>query len=444
MSDLRKYALGLEREIVPPDLSQLERVATRRGRQRATTLVAAAVLALSALISLFPDGTPGRTLPAVTPVPTVTDIAGLNSLTPAQIGAVPGARTENLSAAKDGHPATIRQASVCLDPHTGRLVGGPQDGSARCRAAWEFTNGGRRIWTPAARDVDGFPVWPQYVGNGDYVHAVWGETEPVSYIIDTDTMRVTELQEGGTVSGGPGSGRHLVSCGVEHIACVLDVRAGRLETLDRASLPSWVDDLSRTIGTMVLPMVPVNDGADGLYVLPQGLGTLSDEARTPLLVSQSMAEAVRLTTGKPVPPEPGLIWVSANSGKPHAVNTDTRTINPIELPRANNWAHNTIGGFWGLGIEEAGSRTAVWVDAKGAVGTHVIYSGTMDGETLIADGGSSSAMTYYVKHPDGPWRLHVSVDRGKSWRVLEVPTGYEGPAGNGQLVTGWESWPEVR
>jgi hypothetical protein len=53
-------------------------------------------------------------------------------------------------------------------------------------------------------------------------------------------------------------------------------------------------------------------------------------------------------------------------------------------------------------------------------------------------------MTYYVKHPDGPWRLHVSVDRGKSWRVLEVPTGYEGPAGNGQLVTGWESWPEVR
>ena len=443
MSELREYAAALAREIVPPDLSQLERVATRRGHQRATTLVVAALLALAGLITLFPDETPGRTLPAVNPVPTVTDIDGLNSLTAAQIGAVPSARIENLSGARDGHPSTIREASVCLDTQTGRLTGGPQDGSARCRAAWEVTNGARHLWTPAARDVDGFPVWPQYVGDGDYVHAVWGETEPGSYIIDTDTMRVTELKEGGTVSGGPGAGRHIVGCGVDHIACVLDVPSGRLETLDRTSLPSWVADLTLR-EQVVLPMELLTDGTEGLYVLPQGLGTLSDEARTPLLVSQSMAEAVRLTTGKPVSPEPGFLWVSDNSGKLYTVDIDTRTLNPIDLPRANNWAHNTVGGFWGLAIEEAGSRAAIWVDAEGAAGTHIIYTGNIDGETLIADGGSSSALTYYVKHPGGPWRLHVSTDHGKWWRILEVPVGAEGSASNGQLVSTWESWARAR
>ncbi|WP_404385676.1 hypothetical protein LL946_05750 [Knoellia locipacati] len=446
MPDLRSYVAGLEREIVAPDLAELERVATARRRVRATTWVAAAVLAIAGFIALVPDGTPGRTLPAVTPTPTATGLAALEALELREIADPSPAIPDMITRADDGHPASIRYAAACLDDATGVLVG-TLNGSANCRVVWEVTNGDKRLYLPVDASQRNSA---QYLGDGDFVYALWGGAGTKSVIIDADTMTMTPLVEGQR-SPSPGAGRHLVGCGFDHLACVVDVRTGHLDLLDRKSLPAWITEIAAKHGHM--PIEVVRRGRELLHVLPDGLGRGPRDDSSPLLVSERMPEAVPLTIGPPSLPEAGAAWMPCGEGGTCIVDVEKRTMQQVELPQASEWAHNTIDGFWGLqlagpttGPEREGDTiraTAVWVDERGKVSTHMLVDYQLSTDVTIADGGTTGAMTYYDR-TSGPTRLHVSTDRGRTWRVLTAPASAGDDVDNGRLSSGWEAWPEVR
>jgi len=446
MSELRSYAAGLEREILPPDLAQLERVASRRGRQRATTLVAAALIAIAGAVVVGPDGADNDTLPAVGPTPTATGADAFRALTARQIAALSPMDAQTVVTANDDRRATVRVVHACLD-EAGRLVG---DGEALpgCRTAWEVTNARTRIWIPGM-DIQSLrdgPATPQYLGDGIFLHALWGEERVRSFLIDTDTMTMTTLKEGMSASR-PGPGRQLVHCGYSHAACVVDLPAGRLDLLEARALPAWIPAFG--VGSWSPWVEPLKVGTEEFVVFPHGLTHERSPRQTPLLASDSMGQAIPLTQGQSVEPVAGMQWVKCAMNNVCVVDVSARTIHEVRLETGPDWAHNTVGGFWGLTFttdddDSTDARwTAVWVGTDGSQSTHVLATQSRDSYVTIADRGPTRALTYYEQTRNGSGFLHVSTDRGTSWRVLVVSSPVPQELVEGRLPTGWESWPEV-
>lgn len=455
MSDLRNYAAGLEQEIVPPNLADLERVATRRGRSQATTVVAAAAIAVAAIATILPGGSEGRTLPAITPSPSTTPTSAdagldaLRALTPEQVF---GLGAGHKASADDGHPAVVDPRHVCAHPSSGVLVANdwpdavPLDLASsvggRCRTVWKVTNGDSQVLIPMSdRTRSAIPV---YVGEGYF--ADWGGEGRPSRLVDANALKVIDLKVA-TTSGPPGPGRHLSYCPGDELGCIVDVRAGTLEYFSRTSLPRWLGELTEG-GTRTprgFTVAGFTSGGEVAFALLGGSAAPSD-LDTPLLVSESMREAVPLTWGPELAPRAGIRWVHCPSG-PCTIDVSTRTLRQIDLPEAD-WDRNTVGGFWGLVTSGPGvvpvTFTAVWVDASGRESRRVIPLAQGGEGVRNAAGGTTAAMTYYELHQNGSARLHVSTDRGRTWRILTVPIHVvDNLNTDSRLVPGWESWPEV-
>jgi hypothetical protein len=145
-----------------------------------------------------------------------------------------------------------------------------------------------------------------------------------------------------------------------------------------------------------------------------------------------------------------------------------RRLTLVALPKypIAHWSTQTTGGFWGLFREDhdymSGNRLVVqtagggleerWV--RGALGADMELA-------LNAPPGTIAVFSRYVDPksdlccPQG-WHnlpilslLHVSTDRGQTWRILKVPEGVKGSLDPRLYVTyltllpdGWQSWPE--
>ena len=451
MSDLRAYAASIEREVVPPDLADLERVANRRGRARAGLGIAAAAVAIGAVITLVPGGFDDETLPAVTPTPsatptpTATGLDALRALTPEQVFAMGGAHN---SVSDDGHPAVVAWMNACVSQTSGALMSNDSPGDLwndlfgqACRTVWKVTNGDRHVLIPISNITSSMS--PEYVGEGYFVG--WSGDDQPSRLVDANSLKVTDLKVA-TTSGPPGPGRHLSGC-PGPLPCIVDLRAGTVEQLSRTSLPSWLGELTQggTQAPQGLTVAGFTSGGEVAYAVLRGFSNPPDES-SPLLVSESMKEAVPLTRGPSLAPRAGLRWVHCPSG-PCTVDVSTRIMREIDLPEAD-WDRNTVGGFWGLETSAAGvvpvTFTAVWVDAPGKVSRQVLPVAQEVRGVRNAAGGTTAAMTYYEIDGDVSARLHVSTDRGRTWRILTVPADVAANLNrDSRLVPGWESWPKV-
>lgn len=211
--------------------------------------------------------------------------------------------------------------------------------------------------------------------------------------------------------------------------------------MSSAALPSWLGEI-RAHGLIDGELIV--DLGDGLTYVAYGLAP----GEAPALVSPNAAAQRLAVLEKEVAPREGMRLVREFSTSPTcvcAIDIETQTLTPVDLPEGVTWAVDTTGGFWGLAED---GWTATWLDTRGEPRTKVLADDPR--AVRLAERGAAAAMAYWDLPHYGPDHeapvtdalLHVSTDRGQTWRVLRVPaTVTRGDIDSRRLPDGWQNWP---
>jgi hypothetical protein len=182
-----------------------------------------------------------------------------------------------------------------------------------------------------------------------------------------------------------------------------------------------------------------------------------------------MQEPVRLTRSPTtVPPQPGLetlpCFNSEGGGGACTIDVAARRLTPVALPTYGlvDWSPQTDGGFWGVTRRDLMAWTPGSLVVQNPSGK--FEERRLGGAGLVVPlnvpEGTVAVFSHYSGNVAGlsGWHnlpilglLHVSNDRGQTWRTYDVPTGVPGALDSNFYVTyvpelpdSWESWPEFK
>ncbi|KGN34380.1 hypothetical protein N802_12155 [Knoellia sinensis KCTC 19936] len=435
MSDLRSYATSLERDIVPRDLAELERVAQRRARLRVSSTLALSAAAFMAIYVLVAGGpaTDRGTLPAVNPTPTP-----VSSLSPEEIAAFGGDPADS-TLSDDGVAATLTAHQACPgDP-------GVAPGAGECRVVYRVTGPGGTHQTYVLTGPNESLGSVAYLGRGEFIVycPICGDGKGV-YTVSAHLEKPRLLPIDGTPSL-PRPGLTLVPCRFD--TCTFDRNSRELAPLDLATLPFWIDQVIQT------PWVSMEPGVErletGQVYVPSGILLNSGPGAPPSLIVTPGRTALELRElPTKVPASPGLTgWFVAGSHEnwtcPCVVDPKSATIAQIDLPDSDaTWSKSNEQGWWGL----AGDGRTAWVFRDRTPMKVTVPLRAPDSGMWIADGDPTTiAFIERVRAEGGPSThyLHASLDRGLTWRSVAVPESAMRPS-DAPLDPAWRSWPAAR